>query len=58
MGVSVSRNRLSTINFVVINPAGPVHTIFTATETSTNGLNSTLQFSITVDPVVGIGLAR
>ena len=42
---------------VVINPAGPVHTVFTITETSTDGLNSTTQVRVTIDPIGRIGLA-
>ena len=32
------------------NPAGPVHTVFTVTGTSTAGLNSTVQVRVT-DPI-------
>ena len=35
---------------VVINPAGPVHTVVTVTGTSTAGLNSTVQVKIGEDP--------
>ena len=35
---------------VVINPAGPVHTVFTVTGTSTAGLNITVQVRVTADP--------
>ena len=35
---------------VVINPAGPVHTVFTVTGTSTAGSNSTVQVRVTLDP--------
>ena len=37
---------------VVINPAGPVHTVFTVTGTSTDGLNSTVQVRMTELPTV------
>ena len=37
---------------VVINPAGPVHTVFTVTGTSTDGLNSTVQVRVTELPAV------
>ena len=36
--------------------AGVVNTVFTATETSTAGLNSTAQVRVTSDPNGGIGL--
>ena len=32
------------------NPAGPEHTVFTVTGTSTAALNSTLQLRVTSDP--------
>ena len=35
-----------------ILPRGPVHTVFTVTETSTVELNSTVQVRVTVDPIV------
>ena len=35
---------------VVINPAGPVHTVFTVTGISTDGLNSTVQVRVTEPP--------
>ena len=41
---------------VVINPAGPVHTVFTVTGRSTAGLKSTVQVRVTVDPTGRIGL--
>ena len=43
---------------VVLNPAGPVHTVFTVTGTSTAGLNSmcTVQFRVTSDPTGCTGL--
>ena len=43
---------------VVLNPAGPVHTVFTVTGTSTAGLNSTVQVRVTGDPTGRIGLGR
>ena len=42
---------------VVINPAGPVHTVVTVTGTSTAGLNITLQVRITSEETGQIGLA-
>ena len=36
---------------VVINPAGPVHTVVTVTGISTSGLNSTVQVIVTADPI-------
>ena len=41
---------------VVINPAGPVHTVVTVTGTSTVGLNSTLQVRVTADPTAMVPL--
>ena len=41
---------------VVINPAGPVHTVFTVTGISTAGLNSTVQVRVTADPIGRMGL--
>ena len=41
---------------VVLNPSGPVHTVFTVTGTSTAGLNSTVQFRVTLDPTGQMGL--
>ena len=41
---------------VVINTAGPVHTVFTITGTSTTGLNSTVQVRVTSDPTGWMGL--
>ena len=41
---------------VVINPAGPVHIVFTVTGTSTDGLNSTVQVRVTSDPTGRTGL--
>ena len=35
---------------VLINPSGPVHTVFTVTETFTAELNTTVQVRVTVDP--------
>ena len=42
----------------VIYPAGPVHTVFTVAETSTNGLimNSTVQMRVILDPIGRIGV--
>ena len=42
---------------VVINPAGPVHTVVTVTETSTAGLNITVQVRVTADSTGRIGEA-
>ena len=41
---------------VVLNPAGPVHTVFTATGASTDELNSTVQVRVTSDPIGQVGL--
>ena len=41
---------------VVINPSGPVHTVFTVTRTSTAGLNSTVHVRVTLAPMGQIGL--
>ena len=38
---------------VVINPAGPVHTVFTVTGTSTAGLNSTVHVRVTLGNTKG-----
>ena len=35
---------------VVVNPASPVHTVFTVTGTSTNGLNIIMQIRLWEDP--------
>ena len=43
---------------VVLNPAGPVHTMFTVTGTSTAGLNSTVQVRVTLDPIGKTGLSE
>ena len=43
---------------LVINFAGPVHTMFTVTGTSTAGLNSTVQVRLTLDPIGRTGLTR
>ena len=43
---------------VVLNPAGPVHTVFTVTGTSTAGLNSTVQVRVTLDPIGKTGLSE
>ena len=42
---------------VVINPAGPVHTVVTVTGISTAGLNSTVQVIVTADPTGRTGLS-
>ena len=42
---------------VVINPAGPVHTVVTVTGTSTAGLNITVQVRVTSEGAGQIGLA-
>ena len=42
---------------VFINPADPVHTEVTVTETSTAGLNSTVQVRVTADPAAMVPLA-
>ena len=56
-GVSlVGCSLLGCMVLLVINPAGPAHTVFTVTGTSTAGLNSTVKFSITVDPTDWIRL--
>ena len=41
---------------VVVNPSGPVHTVFTVTGTSTAGLNSTVHVKVTSDPTGRMGL--
>ena len=38
-----------------ISPFGPVHTVFTTTETSTAGLNTTMQVRVTLDPIGRMG---
>ena len=35
---------------VVVNPASPVHTVFTVTGTSTNGLDIIMQMRLWEDP--------
>ena len=40
----------------VLNPAGPVHTVFTVTGISTAGLNLTVQVRVILDPIGQIGL--
>ena len=42
---------------VVINPAGPVHSVTTVTGISTTGHNSTAQVTLTADPTGRIGLS-
>jgi hypothetical protein len=42
---------------VVINPAGPVHSVTTVTAISTIGLNSTAQVTVVADPTGRIGLS-
>ena len=42
---------------VVTNPLGPVHIVFTVTETSTTKLNSTMQVRVMADPTGRIGVA-
>ena len=41
---------------VILNPAGPVHTVVTVTGMSTAGFNSTVQVRVTADPTGRIGL--
>ena len=43
---------------VAINPAGPAHTVFTVTGTSTTGLNSTVQVRVTLDPIGIMGVSE
>ena len=38
----------------VINPAGPVHVVFTVTGTSTEGLNSIVQVRVTELPTATV----
>ena len=42
-----------------LRSSGPVHTVYTVTGTSTFGLNSTVQVSMTLDPTgwMGLGLS-
>jgi uncharacterized protein (UPF0333 family) len=35
-----------------ITSAGPVHSVLTVTETSTTGLNSTMQVRVTLEPAI------
>ena len=37
---------------VVINPSGPVHTVWTVTGTSTTGSMSTVHVRVTADPAM------
>ena len=41
---------------VALKPSGPLHTVFTVTGTSTNGLNSTVQVKKMEDPTGRTGL--
>ena len=41
---------------LLINPAGPVHTVFTVTGTSTAELKTTVQVGVTADPTVMVPL--
>ena len=52
--VYVVRVTLTGLLGVSVTPAGPVHTVFKVTGTSTDGLNSTVtvQIRVTVDPMV------
>ena len=43
---------------VIITPPGPVHTVFTVTGTSTNGLNSTVQVRVMVESTGRTGLGE
>ena len=58
MAVLVYLVRLSITELIGgrVTPAGPVHTVFTFTETSTAGLNSTVQVRAMVDPTGRTGL--
>lgn len=47
---------LGCIVLILINPLGPVHVVFTVTETSTTGLTFIVQVSIMLDPTDLIGL--
>ena len=42
----------------ILNPAGPDHTVFTVTGTSTAALNSTLQVRVMSDPTGRMGLTE
>ena len=37
---------------LIINPAGPVHSVDTVTSTSANGLSSTVQLRLMEDPTI------
>ena len=41
---------------VVVNPLGPLYSVFTVTGTSTTGLNSTVHVRVTADPIGRMGL--
>ena len=41
-----------------ITPAGPVHSVFTVTGTSTAGVSSTVQVRVIVDPTGRTGLGE
>lgn len=41
---------------VIINPAGPVHTVFTVTGISTAGLKYTVHIRVIEEPIGRIGL--
>lgn len=41
---------------VVLNPAGPLHTVFTVTGTSIASLNSMVQVKVTAVPIGRMGL--
>ena len=41
---------------VVINPAGPVTTVFSVSDIPSTGLNSTMQVRVTLDPTGRMGL--
>ena len=47
---------LGCIVLLDMNPAGPVHTVFTITGISTNRLNSTVHISIMLDPTDWVAL--
>ena len=40
----------------ILNSAGPLHSVFTITETSTAGLNSIVQVRLMFDPMGRMGL--
>ena len=43
---------------IIINPSGPLHSVVTVTGISTDGLNTTVQVRIMVDPIKWMGLVR